>query len=621
MAARRLRGTAATPPLPGAGTAVGPWARRAQQPGWQILAAALLLALACAALHSAALSGGWHFDDGPHLNFVTVFAPWQYFFVPEVMLQQSYAHITPWNALFYELGLPFFGLRPQGHYLHLLAVLWLAALATFVLLRRWLAWAPALAGALLFLAMPATGAVARLLMTGHYAYGVLFSVLALWAFARAARQNSLGWGALAALAYALACLCKELYVPLVAVLLCWPEGRVRERLRIATPVLVVALAYGVWRVWLLQGAGGYAEALHAPAVTWQQQVWLSMVQLRERAVGPGAAGWATLGCAVALVVLGWVRAGTAGAAPAGLAAAAVRLPRWRLALFAGACATVLALPLGRMLLQTLEITSGRLLVFVGWAAAAALAFALPGAWRRSRLATGLLFAGLLGGLAVGELRIGHEIALSQDVMVQQNRLLASGSPGALVAHHYEATGYLRSMARAVARSQGGPERLLVEDEEGLVALGPEAGAAAWMYAFDCRCVRRLGADYALMVADFTDRVARGRGRGAGIAARISFDGPPRRKVLRWAIDGAPFPQWERFFYVRDFGRAIVPERGSYAFGLDTTAPFTDTFQLRLSVTLPDGALVRSPLLSLPLHSAGEVQWSGADAVVLSARAR
>ncbi len=607
MATPRLSGVRAAPRR----RAPGP-AHWRDQAGWQTAAAALLLALACAALQGAALSGGWHFDDGPHLNFVTQYAPWQYFFVPEVMLQQSYAHITPWNALFYDMGLPFFGLQPRGHYAHLLAVLWLAALATFVLLRHWLAWAPALAGAVLFLAMPATGAVARLLMTGHYAYGVLFSVLALLAFARAARQGSLAWGLLAALAYALACLCKELYVPLVAVLLCWPEGSVRARLRIAAPVLGVALAYGVWRLWLLHGAGGYAEALHPPAVSWQQQVWLSLLQLRERAVGPGWTGWLALGCAFALVAWGWMERGAA--APGGPAAGAARLQRWRLALFAGAWATVLALPLGRMLLQTLEITSGRLLVFAGWAAAAALAFALPGAWRRSPAATGLLLAGLLGGLAVGELRIGREIALSQDVMVQQNRLLASGEPGALVAHHYEATGYLRAMARAAARLQGGPERALVEDEEALAALGPQAGAAAWMYAFDCRCMRRLGADYAPLVADFTDRLVRGRKHSAELAAHVSFEGPRQRKVLRWTIDGAPFPAWERHFYVRDFGRALVPVQGSYAFGLDATAPFEESFRFRLSFTLPDGALVRSPLLSLPLDRPGQVQWSGADPV-------
>lgn len=605
MAASRLSEGAPVPDLSEARDS------QAESQAWPAWAAALLLVLACAALHGAALSGGWHFDDGPHLNFVTRYAPWQYFFVPEVMLQQSYAHITPWNALFYELGLPFFGLQPQGHYLHLLAVLWLTALATFALLRRWLGWVPALAGALMFLAMPATGAVAQLLMTGHYAYGLLFSVLALLVFARAARQDSLIWGTLAAFAYALACLCKELYVPLVAVLLCWPEGSVRSRLRIAAPAFAVAAIYTVWRLWLLQGTGGYAEALHPPDVSWQRQVWLSLAQLRERAVGPGWAGGAVLGCALALAALA-----TLGQAELSAAAPDNRtcLPRWRLGLFLAAWGAVLALPLGRMLLQTLEITAGRLVVFAGWAAAVALAFALPLAWRRSPGATALLFAGLLGGLVIGEHRIGRDIALAQDVMVQQNRLLVSGAPGALVAHHYEATGYLRAMAKAVARLQGSPERLLVEDEEGLLALGAEAGAAAWMYAYDCQCMRQLGADYALMVADFLDRVARGHGRSAGFAVRISFTGPRQRKVLRWTIDGAPFPAWQRFFYVRDFGRAIVPERGSYAFGLDATAPFEDALQLRLSFTLPDGALVRSPLLSLPLDHGSEVQWSGAAPV-------
>lgn len=573
--------------------------------GWHIAAAAVLLAVACMVLHGTAISGGWHSDDGAHLNFVTQFAPWQYFFVPEVMLQQSYAHITPWNALFYDMGLPLFGLQPEGHYVHLLAVLWLTALATFVLLRQWLSWAPALAGAVLFLAMPATGTVARLLMTGHYAYGLLFSVLALLAFSRAARHNSLAWGALAAVAYALACLCKELYVPLVAVLLCWPEGSMRARLRIAAPVLVVAITYAVWRLWLLQGAGGYAEADNALKL---HDAWLSLKYLRDRAVGPDEAGWLATGCALGLAALAW-----GARKPVELAYVTERAQLWRQILFFSACSAVLILPLFRLVLTgTLNTTSGRLLIFAGWAVAVMLAFALPFAWRRTQWMTMLMFAGLLISLAVSELHIAKEIIWPRNPLIQQNRLIIDGQPGTLVAYEYRSTGYLRSMAQASARLHGGDEWVVVQDEEEMSALSFERGAQAWMYALDCRCMRQLGSNYAALTANFTNRVASGLERSRSVKAHLSFEGPRQRKLLRWKIDGVTSGVSNIEFYPRDMGWRVFPLQGNWVFGLDTTVNLEDAFQVRLSLKLPDGALVRSPLLSFPLDRPSEVHWSGAD---------
>lgn len=69
---------------------------------------AVFLAVLCLGLHHNALSGGWRYDDGTHLYFAALYSPWQYFFVPEIMREQSWANFTPWNAFFYEIGLPFF---------------------------------------------------------------------------------------------------------------------------------------------------------------------------------------------------------------------------------------------------------------------------------------------------------------------------------------------------------------------------------------------------------------------------------------------------------------------------------------------------------------------------------
>lgn len=218
--------------------------------------ASILLAALCLGLHHSALSGGWRYDDGSHLYFAALYSPWQYFFVPEIMREQSWANFTPWNAFFYEIGLPFFGLNPTGHYAHLLLVLWLTSLATFFLLRLWLTSLSALMGAALFLAMPATGAIGQMLMTGHYAYGLLFSVLTFYFFARGVRENKIYFSLVAAGFYALACWSKELYVPIIAILILLPESDWKLRLRHSWLAILVVIVYTVYRLIVLEGIGG-----------------------------------------------------------------------------------------------------------------------------------------------------------------------------------------------------------------------------------------------------------------------------------------------------------------------------------------------------------------------------
>lgn len=180
-------------------------AARAER-AWDTAVGLLALAALTLLLHHSALSGSWRADDPMLLSFAAAFSPQQYFLTREGMLTLSYASITPWAALFFDSNLSLFGLDARGHYAHMLAVLWATAAATALWLRRWLDAPLAWGAGALFLAMPPTGAVAQQLMTGHYAWGLLFSVLALWAFARAVQEDSVGWACGAAVLYGLAAL-------------------------------------------------------------------------------------------------------------------------------------------------------------------------------------------------------------------------------------------------------------------------------------------------------------------------------------------------------------------------------------------------------------------------------
>lgn len=220
--------------------------------------AILLLAATTYILHKSALSGFWRFDDGAHLAFVAKYSPWQYFFNPEITRLQS-VHVTPWNVFFYDVNLRLFGFNPKWFYAHQMVSLWLTSIATFFFLRLWITSIWAMLGAILFLAGAPTVHIAQELMTGHYAEGLLFTVMALHAYVVAVREQRWRWAVIGAFFYLLAVACKEVYVPLVGILLFLPTGaNLRIRAQFLLPFGLVALFYIFWRYQVLGHlVGGY----------------------------------------------------------------------------------------------------------------------------------------------------------------------------------------------------------------------------------------------------------------------------------------------------------------------------------------------------------------------------
>lgn len=96
-----------------------------QKTTWLVLFLLISVALV---MHSSALDNFWRFDDGWLLGFASCYAPWEYFFVLAVTREISYAFVTPWHPLIYDINLALFGLNPVGHYAHQLSALILAAI-------------------------------------------------------------------------------------------------------------------------------------------------------------------------------------------------------------------------------------------------------------------------------------------------------------------------------------------------------------------------------------------------------------------------------------------------------------------------------------------------------------
>jgi len=237
--------------------------------------AVLWLAALTLILHHSALNGYWRWDDGTHLLRATQYT-WQAVFLdPEVMRTVSGNQIAPWNLFLYQLNRLFFGANVQGYYTHHLISLWLAAAAIFALLRQWLPTSRAWVAPTLLLAGMPTFQMAQQLMVGHYLYGLIFAALGLSLHIRAGRIthpfSPNAWVArlASAVLYALACLCKEIYVPWVLLwvilpLVRTPRARIPPKallqaIKHAFPVLAVAATYTLYRLHIFQGVGGYLQ--------------------------------------------------------------------------------------------------------------------------------------------------------------------------------------------------------------------------------------------------------------------------------------------------------------------------------------------------------------------------
>lgn len=560
----------------------------------------VLLAFVFAVLHRSALDVGWTFDDPAHLHFAATHSIWEYFTHREVMLRQSYAHITPWNVLFYDLGLPWAGLNARGHHLHMLAVLWATAWATWALLRRWLPLAAALAGALLFAAMPATVIVAHMLMTGHYAYGLLFSVLALHAWAKALEPPTVGrrsraaiWALLAAALYALACLCKELYAPLPAVLLCLPAAgvSVKRRLLLFLPVLGVALGYASMRLWLFGGAGVGGHAMLAMG-TSTAAPHVIIKQVRELLWGLGGAGWSALALSAALIWLAWYR--RRRTSTFGLAGT----------LLLGASAVALLLPIAPLALAAeLEFGHHRLIFVLAWALAVALAWQLRWAGR-----LGWLLCVCLLGVLIGQQRLAaaYVDGYSRPFAMHYQFMLEKEASDLLVPRRFERVGYLRDIASTRQLLTGRSAPMVLGDEEQVGALGQETGARAHAWADECACLKSLGsAGYVHRVQAYREQLA--KGDGLPLSLELSLVDGGARKSLSWRLVGQPNAQ-SAWLDVPDVGRLHIRLEGQFAFGTDNTLPLPDPMKLRFGVQTVEGAVIRSPLLQISLSGSGALRW-------------
>jgi hypothetical protein len=195
----------------------------------------------------------WLWDDPQLLYGAMNFRLAEHFTSPQAWQQQSTANFVPMLMLANEIDLALFGVNPTGFYLHHLLVFAAAMIALYFYVRTFagetVAW---LAAAAMALSQPAF-TVSTLLMDRHYAAGLFCSAVAMILFRR-------GYPIAATLVYFVACLEKEVFVPLPLLVLVQDyatRSGWRTMLRNAVLCGVAAVAYVAWRIWMLGSFGGY----------------------------------------------------------------------------------------------------------------------------------------------------------------------------------------------------------------------------------------------------------------------------------------------------------------------------------------------------------------------------
>ena len=555
--------------------------RNPPAPVAEALVALLALAALTAGLHGSALSTAWCCDDPQILLHAQRHAPWAYFLDPATWRALVPYSFTPWLTWSYDLDLALFGFSPGGFYLHHLLMLVLAAWALGLVARRFvpgpLAW---VAAAGFLVSLPAAVS-AQHLMVRHYVEGLFFFLVSVLLFLRALASGRPRDRAGVAAAYAVAVLCKEVFVPLGLLPLLMPLGGLRERLRAGAGYLLVIAVFLPWRAWMLgDWIGGYTPS------------------------GAGAADLLAAGAAqlAILPARAWAWPVVVGLAVAVLLAAA--WPAWgRPRVILASLATTVALLAPLMPLVTypgLGPGSERYFLVpwaLGWLGLALRAGSARAAGRPLGLALLTLLPATVAllGMPAGRAATGDLLAMKQP-FAAQGRFIAEAPAGTVVWSAPQIPAWfnqgLVALRPAMGRSDGPPH--LVADESELPA-DAATGAPVWRLSADGLRMEAEGAAQAARLARWSTQLA---SRPMAVEAR--FD--PVHKVLAWSIEPA---DGGRLTLVNTGAATPLPPRG--ALRVDR-AP-EGCFRVRHDAV--DGTVAYTPPIPYPdVSGAAPSVWRG-----------
>lgn len=163
------------------------------------------------------LNSWWMFDDTMHVKFVLEHGL-EVFYKPASETGLIPANFTPWMYFNYWFDWKVFGMNMWGYGLHQLLSLSFVIISLYFCLNQRLGKVLTLLFIAWFFITPMAHTTIYILCTRHYLEGLGFAALSVLFFTRfmGAKENT-KWLLLSALFYCIACLNKEIYVPLIGI--------------------------------------------------------------------------------------------------------------------------------------------------------------------------------------------------------------------------------------------------------------------------------------------------------------------------------------------------------------------------------------------------------------------
>ncbi len=195
--------------------------------------------------------GWWTGDDTAILHATIKHGGLSFFYKPEIWRTISATNLTPWVNLSYAIDWNLFGFNPQGFFIHHLLSFLLTALCCGFLMMEITTTLPAIGVLLLFItSLPALALIEHLWLR-HYMEGLAFAALAFFFFLKGISSKSLIKALIGSLFYLLSVTAKEIYVPLIAFIIFYPDSFSRRNNILKMPFLFISLLYIGWRIYML----------------------------------------------------------------------------------------------------------------------------------------------------------------------------------------------------------------------------------------------------------------------------------------------------------------------------------------------------------------------------------
>lgn len=236
-------------------------------------------------LYHHTLRNWWLIDDPCHLFYISQNGIYPAFFDPARGF--SPINFTPWEPLSLGIDYLMFGFNPLPFYWHHMLSLSILLLCANAILLRFLSPFVAALSLSLFVASVPLCDAANHLMTRHYIEGLIFALVSIYLFMKAQEKDDANFFYGSAFFYFLACLAKEVYVPLIVIMMAFPPPMMKSRLKSLYPFLVVAVGYTLWRFYMLNSSGMLSAYPHIP-VTGKDILYLPLSIIKTM-------GWDNIG--------------------------------------------------------------------------------------------------------------------------------------------------------------------------------------------------------------------------------------------------------------------------------------------------------------------------------------